>query len=585
MHARTRACLRRFWRLNLWPAILLAVIGAVTAEASAEKITIRVVTDQPRGELRPIWTFFGYDEANYTFSEDGREMLSRIAALGGRPGYIRSHHLLTSGTGETWLKWSTTNTYREDADGRAVYDWTILDKIFDVLHERQLRPLVEIGFMPRDLTIHPDGYTPPRVTRGKPQGAVGGGAFYPPKDYAKWEALVEAWVRHCVARYGRDEVETWLWETWNEPNIRFWQGTPEEYLRLYDHASAAVKRVLPKVRVGGPHVTNPTSAGSEAFLRQFLDHCRDGVNHATGKRGAPLDFIAFHAKGGTQLVGKEVRMNFANHLATIDRGCSIVASYPEFRDLPVIVGESDPDGCAACSSEFFPQNAYRNGSQFASYTAATFLREQDLADRHGVYLEGALTWAFVFPDQPWFAGFRTLSTRGVPKPVFNAFRMFSRLDSARVAVENSAGRDLALLMKGEARATTDIDAVATRTEKSASVIVWHHHDDGAPGPMVPVHLNVDRLPPKVEEVRMSHWRIDARHSNAYTAWREFGAPQNPTPGQIEALKRASELALLEPAKVIRVADRKIEMDFDLPRHAVSLVKLEYLSRPRKPSLK
>ncbi len=565
-------------KVGLWLAILLVAIAAATATAAEQAVTIRALMDQPRGDLRPIWRFFGYDEANYTYSEDGRQMLSRIAALDDQPAYIRSHHLLTSGNGETWLKWSTTNAYSESAEGQPVYDWTILDKIFDTLHERRLRPLVEVGFMPRDLTVHPDDYTPPRVTRGEPQGAVGGGAFYPPNDYAKWEALVEAWVGHCVARYGRAEVETWLWEVWNEPNIRFWRGTPDEYLRLYDHATAAVKRVLPNARVGGPHVTNPTSAGSEAFLRQFLDHCRDGINPATGKKGAPLDFVAFHAKGGTQLVDKRVRMNFANHLATIDRGCLIVASYPQFRDLPVIVGESDPDGCAACSSEFFPQNAYRNGSQFASYTAATFLRKQAVAERHGVHLEGALTWAFVFPDQPWFAGFRTLSTRGVPKPVFNAFRMFSQLDSERVAVENSAGRDLELLMKPEARATTDVDAVATRGEESASVIVWHHHDDGVPGREVSVRLILDRLPPKAKEARLRHWRIDARHSNAYTAWQEMGSPQNPTPRQIEALKQASELTLLKPVRVVDVAKQRIELDFDLPRHAVSLVKLDWPTR-------
>lgn len=539
------------------------------------KITIAVHADRPTGVLKPIWQFFGYDEGNYTYAPDGSDMLAKIAELGPPPAYIRAHHLLTSGDGDTWLKWSSTNLYDEDTQGNPVYDWQIVDRIFDTILQRRLKPYVEIGFMPKALSVHPENYTPPRVLHGNPQGAVGGGAFYPPKDYAKWRALIENWVRHSVERYGKKEILTWYWELWNEPDILYWKGTPEEYLRLYDHTVAAIKSVLPEARVGGPHVTNPTSRNSEALLRHFLEHCLHGTNCVTRRTGTPLDVIAFHAKGGTEVADGRVRMNAANHLRTIDRGCAIVASYPELRDIPIVVGESDPDGCAACSSEYYPQNAYRNGALYASYTAATLMRKQAVAERRGVNLDGALTWAFVFPDQPWFAGFRTLATHGVVKPVFNAFRMFSLLERQRVEVVNSAGRSLDDLMKPEARATPDIDALAARGERAMTVIVWHHHDDDRAGPAQSVSFEVVGLPESATEVTIRHHRIDGFHSNAYTTWQMLGSPQTPSPEQTARLRQASELALLEQPGPVKAVGGRLSLPLELPRHSVSLLRLNW----------
>lgn len=540
-----------------------------------EVVSMTVHVDQPVGTLRPIWRFFGYDEANYTYGPDGRELLTKIANLNPNHAYIRAHHLLTSGTGETWLKWSSTNVYTEDAQGNPVYDWTILDRIFDTLHELALTPYVEIGFMPQALSVHPENYTPQRVLRGKPRNAVGGGAFYPPKDYAKWEALIEAWIRHCIERYGHEEVSQWFWDLWNEPNIAYWKGTLEEYLMLYDHTVSALRRTLPSARVGGPHVTNPTGKGSEEFLHAFIKHCLSGTNYVTGEIGTPVDFIGFHAKGGTQVVNGHVRMNVANHLRTIDHGCAIVASYSELEGIPIIVGESDPDGCAACSSEFYPQNAYRNGAQFASYTAATFMRKQDIAERHGVNLEGALTWAFAFENQPWFAGFRTLSTNGVVKPVFNTFRIFSLLEKQRVRLINSAGRSLDELMKPESRATIDVDGVATCGDRTLSIILWHHHDDGTIGPPQNIELSIQGLPSRIRNVKLSHYRIDENHSNAYTVWQKMGSPQNPTQQQVNILNKAAELTLLEPCRTRKIKSGSLCLKVLLPRHAVSLVRLEW----------
>jgi xylan 1,4-beta-xylosidase len=175
-------------------------------------VSIKVRADQVRGAVRPIWRFFGYDEANYTYAPDGKQLLTKIAALQPQPSHIRMHHLLTSGDGTAWLKWGSTGAYREDDQGLPVYNWEILDRIFDTLRERGLKPLVEIGFMPEALSVKPQPYAIPKVTHGPPRQVLSGGWRYPPKDYAKWDGLIEAWAKHCAGRYGREEAESWFWE-------------------------------------------------------------------------------------------------------------------------------------------------------------------------------------------------------------------------------------------------------------------------------------------------------------------------------------------------------------------------------------
>jgi xylan 1,4-beta-xylosidase len=278
----------------------LCLINQVIAADSATNspvafpVAIQVHAGQPKGGLTPIWRFFGADEADYAYMPDGKKLLGELGQLGGPQVYFRAHHLLTSGDGAYALKWSSTSAYKEDASGNPVYDWTINDKIFDTYIERGVKPYVEIGFMPEALSTHPQDYphNPPVKERAPPSA----GQAYPPKDYAKWGELVYQWTKHCVEKYGADEVNKWYWEVWNEPNISYWHGTTEDYCKLYDYAIDGVRRALPTARVGGPETAG--GAGGN-FLRAFLQHCAHGTNYVSGKIGSPLDFIAFHAKGST----------------------------------------------------------------------------------------------------------------------------------------------------------------------------------------------------------------------------------------------------------------------------------------------
>jgi xylan 1,4-beta-xylosidase len=529
-------------------------------------VTIRVDAGKPLGDLKPIWRFFGADEPNYAYMKHGKQLLAELGELAPKSVYFRTHNLLTSGDGTPALKWGSTGAYSEDAQGRPVYNWTILDRIFDTYIERGVRPYVEIGFMPKDLSTRPEPYQHKWTPRARYDEIYTGWA-YPPKDYDKWAELVYQWAKHCVERYGRAEVETWYWECWNEPNIGYWRGTPQEFRKLHDYATHAVRRALPTAKVGGPD-----TAGGGRYLRDFLEHCLRGTNAATGKPGTPIDFIAFHAKGAPRVVDGRQQMGIANQLRVIDDSFRIVASFPELKDKPIVIGESDPEGCAACQG---PQYAYRNGTMYSSYTAASFARKHDLAAKHGVNFEGALTWAFEFEDQPYFAGFRSLATNGVDKPVLNVFRMFAKMSGRRLAAESDAAVSLDTILRRGVRDKPDVAALASLDKNKLCVMAWHYHDDDMSGPAADVEIVLTGLPLANAEVLATHYRIDEEHSNAYAAWKRMGSPQQPSPEQYEQLERAGRLAALNPARSIRATDGRASLRLTLPRQAVSLLVFEW----------
>lgn len=536
-------------------------------------VTIHVDTTTTRGELRPIWRFFGYDEPNYTYMKDGQKLLSQLATLSPATVYIRAHNLLTSGDGTPALKWGSTGAYREDAEGRPIYNWTIIDRIFATYLERGLKPYVQIGFMPEALSTNPMPYQ--HAWAPGEQHPLDTGWSYPPKDYAKWAELVFQWTTHCIEQYGRAEVESWYWEVWNEPNIFYWHGTAAEYQQLYDYAVDAVKRALPSARVGGPHIAGTRTPEAAKFLTDFLDHCRRGVNYATGKIGAPLDFIAFHAKGQPRFVEGRVMMGIAQQLQDIDRGFEIVASFPELKHLPIVIGESDPDGCAACRATVFPQNAYRNGTLYASYTAATFARKYELADKHGVNFEGAVTWAFEFEDQPYFAGFRVLASNGIALPVLNVFRMFGLMGGQRLAVTSTADVGTENIRLNGVRGEPDIDGLASLEDGVLSVMVWHYHDDEVAALPAQIELSLGGLSAKAAPVLLHHYRIDNEHSNSFEAWKRMDSPQTPTAEQYEMLEQAAQLALLTSPEWLHSSAGALTLRLELPRQAVSLLRFAW----------
>jgi xylan 1,4-beta-xylosidase len=554
---------------------LASVIAASTLSAQyqpADKATITVDLNSKTGKMTPVWAWFGYDEPNYTYMKDGKKLLSEIAGLSPVPVYVRTHSLLVTGDGQAALKWGSTNVYTEDAQGNPIYNWTIIDSIFDTYVQRGMKPLAQIGFMPQALSTHPEPYRH-YWKPGDPYTDIITGWAYPPKDYDKWRNLVYEWVKHCVARYGKREVETWYWEVWNEPNGHYWKGTREEFLKLYDYAADGVKRALPTAKIGGNNIAGTRGKESQDWVNEFIKHCISGTNYATGKKGAPLDALLFHAKGWPKVVNGVVQMDMSPQMQDIMTGFTIAMSYPETKNLPLIIGESDPEGCAACGMATNPENAYRNGTLYSSYTAASFARKYQLAQQTGANFLGAVSWSFEFENQPWFYGFRDLATNGVDKPVLNVFRMFGMMKGDLVSVSASNMYPLETILKSSVRGEKpDIGGLASLDDTSAAVMAWNYHDTDAPGPDTEVSLTLHNIPAK--KATLSVYLIDKDNSNSYEAWKKMGSPQNPTAAQIATLEAAGQLKQIKSEKVT-LSGSTLTIPLVLKRQAVALVKLDW----------
>jgi xylan 1,4-beta-xylosidase len=389
-----------------------------------------------------------------------------------------------------------------------------------------------------------------------------------------WGELIRKYTEHLVERYGREEVSKWYFEVWNEPDGGYWHAPAADYLKLYDYAVAGVRAALPNAMVGGPATTGPNNQRAGTFLDMFLKHCLNDKSLANGKP-VPLDFISFHPKGRPSFVDGHVRMGIVNELDASDAGFKLVAKYPKFAHLPIILSEADPEGCAACSMKTNPANSYRNSPLYGTYTAVMIKALFDLQDRSKVNLAAMLSWSFEFENKDYFEGFRTLATNGIDKPVLNVFRMAGLMSGQRVMTGSTGQIPLDDMMKNGVRQAPDIDAMATRAAHEAAVLLWNYHDDDLPAPTADVQVTIAGIPVGVKKVLLEHYRIDDTHSNSYTVWKAMGSPQSPTPEQYARLKEAGQLELLTSPEWLDVSNGKVTIATSLPRQATSLMHLKW----------
>ncbi len=439
--------------------------------------------------------------------------------------------------------------------------------------------MFRLASCPRQLSLKPEPYEH-HWKPGDPYANIYTGWTTPPNNYDKWRELNFQWAKHCVERYGMKEVESWYWEVWNEYNggylVPSVQGGDKmvDYEKMYDYAVDGVRKAIPNAKIGGPE-----TAGAPAnYYRHFADHVINGTNYATGQKGSPLDLMSFHAKGSPSNVQGHVRMGISNQLGAVLNGFRLVKEHPETAKLPIVIGESDPDGCAACASAngLYPELGYRNGSLFAAYTIEQLTRTLDLATEQQVNLLGAVTWAFEFEDQPIFGGFRALATDGVELPVLNTFRMLNKMGKTRLAVKSTGDLGLQTIRTmGVRGANPDVYAIAARDDKRLTIITWNYHDDDVAGPVATITLDLTGLPADLTNAHLSEWRIDETHSNSYTAWKKLDSPATPSADQRQQMQKAAALTALGDPKDQAIQGGKTTVKLSIPRQGVGMIELAW----------
>jgi len=452
---------------------------------------------------------FGSGRAILSLRESYRHDLLETKRITGF-GYVRFHAIFHDEVG----------VYDEDPSGKPIYNFSYVDQIYDGLLENKVRPFVELSFMPRKLTSDPKALHPFWY---KPNVA-------PPKDWNKWEQLIEAFTRHLVSRYGEDEVAEWYFEVWNEPNIDFWAGNPREatYYDLYDHTARALKHVSARLRVGGP------STAQAAWADRFLAHCKE--------KNVPIDFVSSHVYGNDK--AEDV---FGTHenISRNEMVCRAVrkvhqqiaaSAYPR---MPLIWTEYNAD--------YSNQTQVTDSAYMGPFLANTIRECDGLTEMMSYW-----TFSDVFEEQgvvktPFYGGFGILAERSIPKPAFNDFALLHRLGDTRLDV------------------SSDSALVTRRKDGSLAIAIWNLSLPEEAGSPKTLTLHFKGLL-QGRSARVSI--LDDEHGSPLPVYKEMGAPQFPTPAQIAQLQKA---AALPGAQQRAIANGLLAIT--LPPHALALIEI------------
>jgi len=423
--------------------------------------------------------------------------------------YVRFHAIFDDENG----------VYSEDAQGNPAYNWSYVDQIYDGLLAEGVRPYVEISFMPKALAARLDyqafWYRP---------------VVAPPKDYARWDALITAFAQHLIERYGIDEIANWYFEVWNEPNLDFWAGTPKlsTYFELYDHTARALKAVNLRIRVGGP------ATAQAAWVSEMIAHATE--NHV------PLDFVSTHVYGNDRArdVFHDDRL-----IAPRQMVCPAVRKVHE-----EIVHSARPE-IPLIWSEF---NASYMNEQ--SITDSIFMgpwMAQTISQCDGMTsMMSYWTFSDVFEEQgviktPFYGGYGLVAENGIPKPAFDAFELLHSLGSERLA----AGAD---------------DVLATRRKDGTlEIAAWNEVLPGASAADKTITLELKGLP---AQAHAAIRRVDASHGDTLDAWKKMGSPKDPTHAQIEELRKVAEPGAPEMKDV-----RSGRLELTLPPMGLAVVEI------------
>jgi xylan 1,4-beta-xylosidase len=407
-----------------------------------------------------------------------------------------------------------------------LYSFFNSDQICDFLLSIGMKPFVELSFMPTAL-----------ATGGKTVFHYGANVT-PPKDYEQWATLVSRLATHWVERYGIDEVGTWFFEVWNEPNLAaFWTGTQAEYFTLYRSTALALKDVDARLRVGGPATAN------NEWITEFVDFCE--------QNSVPLDFVSTHHYPTDALgsIGEDTEQQLAHSRRSILREWA-QETHRKARGKPVYYTE--------WSSSSDPRDHLHD----EPYTAAVIVKT--MMEAAGL-VQGYSFWTFTdifeenyMPATAFQGGFGLLTLQGVPKPSFRAFELLHRLGTEALHVSG---------------AHDTVDVWAVRGRDAVTVLLTNHVLPRHPIQSESVHIQLTGLlSPRDVYIE----RIDEDHANAKKLWIEMGSPAHPRPREVEQMRAASQI-VRQPLSWKHKGDT-LHLEVRMPAHAIAAVTVELTPR-------
>ena len=493
--------------------LILCLLIALSTPADFGQSTtapevINVNAAAPSHSFPHFWEqMFGSGRAVLSLRDSYRQDMRDVKQITGFQ-YVRFHAIFDDDVG----------VYRQGSDGQPRYNFSYVDQIYDGLLANGVKPFVELSFMPTQLAAKPlfqAFWYKPNVS--------------PPRDWQAWDDLIAAFVQHLVARYGIDEVASWYFEVWNEPNIDFWAGDPKQatYFDLYDHTAQAIKKVDSRLRVGGP------ATAQAAWVDVFIQHC--AASHI------PLDFVSTH------VYANDTALDVFGTTETIPRDqmvCRAVGKVhnqirsSKMPDLPLIWSEFN--------ASYKNEPDVTDSVYMGPWLADTIRQCDGLVDMMSYW-----TFSDVFEEQgvvetPFYGGFGLIAAGGIPKPSYQAFKLLHLLGDQRIAL------------------ASDSAVLTRRSDGTLALAVWNYAPPGEAGPSKDVTL-------RFQNANVQHatiWRLDEDHGNVHREYTKLDEPRYPTQAQIQEL-RSSE-AITPQAEDVKNGSLTLEM----PSHGLALIELQ-----------
>jgi xylan 1,4-beta-xylosidase len=516
---------------------LVAVLFSLPLSCATHAQVVEHLTIDVQGASTPFPHFweqtFGSGRAILSLRESYRNDLRSVKQITNFDS-VRFHGIFMDEVGlyDPDRKTQNPGLAAQAANDASVYNFSYIDQIYDGLLANGVRPFVELSFMPKKMASDPAALH----------------AFWykqnvsPPSDYKIWDAMIAAFAKHLVARYGIEEVARWNFEVWNEPNIDFWVGNPKQptYFELYDHTARALKSVSPRIRVGGP------STAQAAWVGEFLAHCK--------QNDVPVDFASTHVYANDTAPDvfhtQEIIPRDKMVCRAVRKVHDEIAASP-FPRMPLLFSEYNAS---------YANEPNVTDSVYMGPWLATTISQCDGLVQNMSY------WSFsdVFEEQgvvrtPFYGGFGLMAADSIPKPTFNIFELLHRLGDKRLKLDSDS-------------------ALATRTADGSLVVaLWNYAPPAGTGAKYtppPASLGPDKTLELVftgaaKASAVTLYRVDSTHGNVVRAFDAMGRPDVPSREQIRELQKAGAAA---PPERIKLTGGRLSVT--IPAQGLVLVKLE-----------
>ena len=545
---------QRYFMITTANGIIFSMLlfSLFSLQSFAQSARFMIDANEIVGENTEFWKAAGSDHLFYHVNKpSGQALLDRMQATNSNR-YFRSHHTFKQDIKNGVARGQ--NVYSEDVHGNPVYDFSNVNRVFDEYVKRGMKPIVEYDYLP-DLLVVKKGDVDSGNDEGMTMRNTG------PNEWVKWSDLMKAATKNFIDEFGTEEVRTWYFEVWNEPD-----GWPIEemdvFFKMYDVFVDAVISVDPELKVGGP------ACYHEYFLRPFLQHAVHGKNHVTGEKGTRLDFISYHIYG---LSGKWLNnepdihprvQRFSQSVLWLKR---LLSDFPELKGAEFHLNEWGMSSNYYRLVKDYPDLEYRNSEQSALFLAKLVNSMYQIEDNYRFPISMLLYWGFSWEadEDEFFVGKRELTTAGdIPKPIQTGFEMLAKLRADRIKV-NRDEKD------------SRFGVIATKTKDGNLAFIVYNYDETDDDLSIIDEIDIEILGLSSNmELMITETSLDREHNNSYREWERSGRPEQSRGNDVTAIKNAGELKSTATFNIKTDKSGKAKLDLELSRHSMKLIEIE-----------